>query len=150
VNIKRSDALEFQLRVTKEKYSVGEPIEVILLLTNRSDTPLTVNKRMGFNPGHMGEGSWEVRFNVTFPPGKRLVIGTLINPVSLEDDDFTILAPGREISSIMTLTRFYWMELPGTYTVTATYHNSDDGRRFGLSAWTGDIASNPIHFKVTE
>jgi hypothetical protein len=146
----RNRGLEIELRMRKDTYSVGEPIEVILVLKNRSDAPLTINKRMGFNPGHMGEGSWEVRFDVAFPPGRRPITHTLINPVSLEEDDFTTLPPGGEISTLMTLTKYYWMKLPGTYSVTATYHNSNDGGKFGLSAWMGDIASNSIRLKVTE
>jgi len=146
----QNQVLGIELRVPKESYSIGEPIEVTVLLKNQSNAPLTINKRMGINPGHMGEGSWEVKFDVTFPPGERLMIHTLINPRGLKHDDFTVLSPEGEISRIYTLTNYYWMELPGAYEVKATYHNSIDGSMFGLSAWTGEITSNPIYLKVSE
>jgi hypothetical protein len=147
---KRSNAIEVQLRITKESYSVEEPIEVTVVLKNGSNDPLTINKRMGINPGHMGEGSWEVKFDVAFPPGQRLMIDTLINRGQPSREDFTLLPPRGEISTVYPLTKFYWMKLLGAYQVRATYHNSVDGSQFGLSAWTGEITSNPIHLKVTE
>jgi hypothetical protein len=142
--------LEIELKIPKDTYLVGEPIEVILVLKNRSAAPLTINKRMGFNPGYMAEGNWEVRFDITFPPGKRPLTHTMINPVSLDEDDFTVLPTGGELSTSITLTKYYWMNLPGRYNITATYHNTNDGSKFGLSAWSGEILSNLVSLNVTE
>jgi hypothetical protein len=148
--VSRFPSPKIELKLLKNTYSVGESVEVLLVLKNRSDVPLTVNKRMGFNPGYMAEGDWEVKFNITFPPGKRLLIDTLINPENLEKEDFTTLPPARELSKSVILTDYYWMKLPGTYSVTATYHNTEDGSKFGFTAWMGDIISNSVTFNVTE
>ena len=146
----QSQALEVQLTMPKESYSVGESIDVTLVLKNQSNAPLTINKRMGINPKKMAEGSWEVKFDVTFPPGERLMIDTRINRGEPHQEDFTVLPPGGETSMVYTLTKYYWMELPGAYEVKATYHNSIDGSMFGLSAWTGESTSNPVYLRVTE
>ena len=146
----QSQALEVQLRVPRESYSVREPIEVTLVLKNQTDAPITINKRMAINPGQMGEGSWEVKFAVVFPPGERLIRGALINRGKPHQEHFTVLPPGGEYSRTHILTRYFWMELPGAYEVKAIYHNSVDGSQFGLSAWTGEITSDPIYLRVTD
>ena len=146
----QSQAPKLQLIAPKEGYSVGEPIEVTLVLKNLTNAPLTVNKRMAINPGQMGEGRWEVKFDVTFPPGKRLLRVTKIRREKLKEDDFTVLLPGEEINRDYPLTDYFWMELPGTYGVKATYHNGNDGSMFELRAWTGDITSNSVSFRVNK
>jgi hypothetical protein len=103
---------------------------------------------MGLNPKTMAEGTWEVKFDITFPPGERSVIGTLINRGKLHERDFIQLQPGREFSEDFVLSQFYSLELKGTYKIKATYHNSEDGREFGLIAWTGEITSAPVEFRV--
>ena len=143
-------SLQLQMKAFKENIPVGEPVEVELRLINKSKGPYVVNQRMAINPGKMVEGKWEVKFDVTFPPGKRLIRGAKIRREELKKEDFRTLSPGELISKTYILTRYYWMELAGTYTVIATYHNGVNGSQFGLSAWTGEIISNSISFRVTQ
>ena len=150
MSTKQNQALEIQLRAPKESYSVGEEINVTLILKNQSNAPFTINQRMGISLERMAEGTWEVMFDIVFPPGERLITGAFINRGEPDQDDFLLLPPGGETSMTYTLTDWYWMELPGTYEVKATYHNSVDGSQFGLSAWTGEITSNSVSLKVTE
>jgi hypothetical protein len=144
--------LEIQLKLIKESYFIGEPIDIILILKNQSNAPLTINKRMGINPPpeRMVEGTWEVKFDIAFPPGERLVTSTLINRGEPDREDFIVIPPGGEIQKTYTLTDFYWMELPGTYEIKAIYHNTNDGEMFELSAWTGNITSNPVRLRVID
>ena len=144
----QGQALELQLTVPRESYSVGEEIKVTLVLKNQVDAPITVNKRMAFNPGHMGEGGWEVMFDINFPPGEHLTTVTFIRREELTQGDFTVLPPGGETSMDYKLSRFFSIKLPGDYKVKAIYHNSIDGSKFGLMAWTGDVTSNSVSFKV--
>ena len=150
MTMNQNQDLGIQLSVPKESYSVGEPIEVTLTLKNQSNAPLDINKRMGISPNEMAEGTWEVKFDVAFPPGERLVISTRINRGEPDQEDFALLPAGGEVSRVYTLTDFYWMQLPGAYEVKATYHNRVDGSQFGLSAWTGEITSNIVYLKVIE
>jgi len=145
----QGQALELQLKVPKENYSVGEEIKVSLVLKNRTDAHVTVNKRMAFNPGHMGEGGWEVMFDINFPPGEHLTTVTFIRREELNQGDFTVLPPGGGTGMDYKLTRYFSMKLPGDYEVKAVYRNVVDGSQFGLSAWTGEITSNSVSFKVT-
>ncbi|MEW5759157.1 MAG: hypothetical protein AB1779_00140 [Candidatus Thermoplasmatota archaeon] len=150
MNTKPTQVLGIQLKAQKESYSVGEKINVTVILKNLSDAPITINKRMGINPKYMPEGYWEVKFDIVFPPGKRLIRCAFINRGKLDKEDFTLLQPGEEKSEAYTLTDWYWMKLPGIYEVKVTYHNSIDGKQFGLSAWTGEITSKPVFLRVVD
>ena len=55
MNTNQIQALEIQLKAQKERYKVGEPIEVVVVLKNMSGNPITVNSRLGVNPGHLPE-----------------------------------------------------------------------------------------------
>lgn len=148
----KSQALEVQLRIPKKNYSVGEEIKVTVVLKNISNAPLTINKRMGINPKEMAERYWEVKFDIVYPPveEEHLIPSTLINRGEPEREDFAVLPPRHKIQETYTLSDYYWMGLIGTYKIRAIYHNADDGKKFGLSAWTGEISSNPIYLKVTK
>ena len=144
-----SKSLGVELRVSKESYRAVEPVFATVVLRNKSDSELTINKRMGLNPKAMAEGTWEVKFDIAFPPGERPVMGTLVNRGKPRERDFTQLQPGGEFTESFVLNRFHSMELPGTYEIRVTYHNSDDGARFGVAAWTGEITSTPVKLRVT-
>jgi hypothetical protein len=145
----QNQALGIELRVSKKSCSIGEPIDATLILNNQSNTALTINKRMAINPWWMRE-LWEVKFDIVFPPGERITATTLINRKEPDKEDFITLPPGEEIERTYILTDYYWMELPGIYEIRVIYHNSDDGRRFGLSAWMGEVTSAPVHLRITE
>jgi hypothetical protein len=143
-------ALQFQLNPKRDTYTAGEPVEVELVLTNRSEASCTVNKRLAVYVEQMAGDNWEVKFDITFPPGKRLIRGALIRRAELNKDDFSVLAAGESLRATCNLSRYNWLELPGTYQVKALYHNPVDGREFGLKAWTGDVYSNSISFNITQ
>jgi hypothetical protein len=141
--------LQIQLKIVRDSYAVGEPVEVELVLLNQSEAPVTVNKRMAIFAGQMAEGNWEVKFDIKYPPGERLVRGAKIRREELNKDDFAVISAGENIHKTFNLSRYYWLELPGPYEVKAFYHNSKNGQEFGSKAWTGDLNSNSISFKVT-
>ena len=146
----QNQALEIQLRVPKESYAVGEPMDVTVILKNHSNAPVTINKRMGINPTDMPEGYWELRFAFTYQTEAALFPGPPVNRGKPRAKDFTVLSPEGEMSWTYTLTDWHRIRLQGDYQVKAIYHNSVDGSQFGLSAWTGEITSNPVNLKVTE
>jgi hypothetical protein len=149
VKTNKEKCLEIQLRTIRDSYAKGEPVEVELVLTNRSEAPCTVNKRMAIYVEQMADNNWEVKFDITFPPGKRLIRGALIRREGLKKDDFTVLPAGESLHKTLNLSRYNWLELPGTYQIKALYHNSVTGQEFGVEAWTGEINSNSISFQVT-
>lgn len=144
----QNQTLGIELRMSKEKYAPEEPITASVTLKNQSRAPISVNKRMAINPGRMPPSTWEVKFDVVSPPGERNIIVTLINRGKPRQSHFVRLSPGEQISRDYVLTEFYWMGLPGTYEVKATYNNHIDGSPFGFCAWTGEVTSNPVTFKV--
>ena len=146
----KEQPLELRLEISEDSFSGRDKIGVSLILKNQSGTPVTVNKRMSINPEDMPEKLWEVRFDIVFPPGEREIRGSLINRGRPQQVDFMTLQPGVEVRQVYTLTDWYWMRLPGTYEVKAVYHNAVDGSQFGISAWTGEITSNSVSFRVNE
>lgn len=150
VSTDRNQMLVIRLEVPKESYSLGEPIEVTVVLKNQSGSPVTINKRMGVNPADMAQGYWELRFDMTYPPGTPFFPKPLVNRGRPNTEDFTLLPPGEEISRTYQLTDWCRMQFLGDYEVKAIYNNAADGSQFGLSAWTGEISSNSIKLQVTE
>jgi len=144
----KKQPLELHLEIPKQSFSARDKISVVLALRNQSSFTVTVNKRMSINPSHMPEKLWEVWFDITYPPGKRKTRVSQINTRPPEQKHFINLSPGEEIRRAYTLTDWYWMQLQGTYEVKAVYHNLVDGSEFGLIAWTGEITSNSVSFKV--
>ena len=142
--------LQIRLEIPKESYSIGEPIDVIVALNNRSNAPVTINKRMGVNPAEMSKGHWELRFDITYPAGTPPFPRPRVNRGNPKAEDFTLLSPGAEMTFSITLSSWHWLQFPGAYEVRAIYSNAVDGSQFGLSAWTGDITSNSVSFKVSE
>ena len=140
--------LKIALKISEISYTLGEPVVVSVTLTNLSREIIIINKRMGINPGDMVEGTWEIKFDISFPPGERNIIGTLINRGKPQRNDFTELSPGENINRDYILTNYYWIQLPGKYSVQTTYHNSSYGSMFDLQAWVGEITSNKVHFFV--
>jgi hypothetical protein len=143
------NGLQIRLSATAEIYTIGDSVEVDLVLVNQSETSCIVNKRMAIYAGQMADGGWEVKFDITYPPGERLIRGAKIRREGLGKKDFGVLSAGESLHKTYNLSRYNWLELPGRYEVKATYHNSVNGQEFGVAAWTGDIISNPISFRVT-
>lgn len=145
-----NQVLEIQLRVSKESFTVDEPVDVTVILKNLSNAPVTINKRMGINPTDMPEGYWELKFNITYQAEEAFFPGPPVNRGEPSETDFTILSPGEETPRTYTLTHWHLIQSPGTYEVKAIYRNVVDGSQFGLSAWTGEITSNSVSFRVIE
>jgi hypothetical protein len=98
----------------------------------------------GINPEY-GGGTWK---EVTITHPQRMTTATLINRGEPQKGDSAVLPAGQRLKR-RSPERLYWMELPGAYQVKAAYHNSNNGKRFGLSAWIGEITSNSISLTVS-
>jgi hypothetical protein len=142
--------LLIQLKLAPKSYGVGEANDAILTLKNYSDLPLTVNERMVVSPGAMGDGYPEVRFDIVFPPWECLTNYPFINRGVPERADLALVSPGREVPTARGLSKYYWMKFPRTHEIRATYKNTDDDKRFGPSAWKGEVTLNSVRFEVTE
>jgi len=142
--------LDLKLKSVKDSFIVGEPIDVVVALRNQSDKPVTVNARMGVNPGHLPEGYWELMFDITYPPGGRRYAGPPVHTGLPDRKYFSGLPPNGEIKLEHDLTKWNWMQLPGAYEVRVIYKNIVDGKQFGITAWTGEISSNTIYLRVVE
>lgn len=142
--------LEIQLIIPRESYSVGEPIDVTIVLKNRSSDSIVINQRMGVNPTDMADGHWELKFDIKYPPETPPFPKPRVNRGDPDSEDFSTLPPGGEMTKTFILTDWHLMQFLGTYEVKAVYRNVIDGSQFGLSAWTGEITSNSVFVKVTE
>ena len=130
----------------KNLYVRGEAIECTLMLSNASETNLTVNKRLLLN--YDITFPHEILFDILAPDGKLLKLIPIIKASSPEPQDFTILTPSKFILKTLKLDRYFSFIEEGKYYIQAVYENYYQPE--GKAVWTGSISSNRIEIKVTE
>jgi len=150
--VRNNKRLSAHLSVPETDYAVGEDIIVTLSLRNESANPLIINRRCGIRsfPFDLSKGPWEVDFEVTFGQVNCLRMGVIIERKPGDADDFIRLDSGAEYVCQYKITNYFKMKSPGTYSIVASYQNSDDGHQYGLVVWTGEIISNTINIKVIQ
>jgi len=147
---KQERRLRFEIVISKNAFISGEIITATVILTNISEDSIMVNKRLAINPGSMADNYWEVRFEITYPPGPHDEIYSMINRRKAAIRDFRQINPGEQVSRGIILSDYYALTLPGDYIVRAIYRNLNNGNQFNISAWTGELVSKPSFFKITE
>jgi hypothetical protein len=128
-----------------EEYSLSQPIEVTVSLTNLFDAPILLNRRMLVNHPLM---PGEVYFRIEGPDGKFLKIQHLATPFPVRDDDFVVLARGHSVQRSINLADLYPLKKKGLYNIRVYYHNEVDKPLGAQRAWHGAIVSTPIQIKV--
>ena len=128
-----TDGLGLDLRVPDGPVPLANTVVVHLVLANRGDAPVLVNRRL--------VAEHEVTFEVDGPPGyvnRRLV---QVNAGRPGREHFVDLEPGAEFVKASELTSLESMDLPGSYAVRATYTNSSDDPALPGRPWTGTLHS---------
>jgi hypothetical protein len=136
---KRRIPLEVLLKVAN-RYPVGGPVAVTVIITNLFDAPLLMNSRMLVNHPRL---QGELSFSIMGPGGKKLEIQRLITPLSIRDEDYTKLAKGQSMQRTVDLTDLYGVTQKGVYKLQVSYHNEVDQTLDGRRAWKGIVWSDP-------
>ena len=129
--------LGLELRVPPEPITVGEDVGVTLVLSNRGDVPIRVNRRLLVGPPGGPASLREVTFEVRGPAGYANRKAVQVNAGRPRPSDFAELAPGEEVEKAYPLTRLESMHVPGMYSVRAVYRNVT-----GTDVWTGSLTSD--------
>ena len=137
------DALTVAINPGQSVFGPRDPIEFSVVLTNQSDDPVMVNRRMELQRPELYLEIRDARGNLRrwMPP---------VPPPPLARDDFQVIASEDEIAVTVTdVSRYLSVSLaPGVYSVRARYRNSMRGDEFGLDAWTGEVVSEVSRFEV--
>ncbi|WP_223645068.1 protease [Corallococcus sp. EGB] len=95
------------------KARVGEPIEVLFKLTNRSDTPFWVLKWQTPLEGILG-----TVFQVTRDGAEVPYQGPMVKRAPPNADSYALIAPGATVENAVEVTRAWDFTKPGTYRIT--------------------------------
>jgi len=141
VGIKNA-SLSLTLKLEKEKYAVGEPININVSLKNEGDTNIRVCD-LDFENGYL-------EFIILSPAGDIL---KRISPIKQGIAKAVVLAPGEEISYTYSLTKLYdFDKLRGSFTVIARYTSGTVGMSPNssqiVSTWSGVVYSNALKFQI--
>lgn len=173
-----SDHVQLALSSPKDRFRVGEEIQILSVLSPKEGKDVMINERFSFPS--------ELCFEITDPEGKRsshnattvghdetgdMIMRSDLDtrivaphawagdriPIAppLSKSDFGILKSGEQARLKNSLDVNAAVDgglKPGRYRIQAFYRNRDPGRRFGLEtpALVGRVASNSIDIEVTE
>lgn len=142
------DELTIHLALDKTETPPGQLPEATLVLSNEGSSGLLVNARMLLVPGGTPEGIGEVVFRIAGPPGTISLKTFQVNAGAAGREDFVRLQPGESIIKNYPLEKYFRYINPGSYRIAATYRNVlriSDGK---MTAWTGSLSSNELHFEI--
>lgn len=137
--------LGISLILERNSFYIHEDIFVKVRFNNRSPKNIFINTAFNL---YMDETS--LTFNIVLPDGKKSkeTIPLFGKRPVLNKDDFRLIESGGYYESEIPINKWYEMNKLGNYKIRAKYHNSNDGKEFNLQAWTGDIFSDELVFKI--
>lgn len=146
--IRQSERRKIPLEVflkAGENFEIGESVEVTVIVTNLFDRPLLMNARMLVNHPRL---QGEVAFRIQGPDGKMREIRRLITPMTIREEDYTVLHRGQSMQRTVDLADLYDLHDKGVYKVLVSYHNEQDQSIDGDRAWKGIVWSEPVEIHV--
>jgi hypothetical protein len=139
-----SAELVLELELGKSGYGMDEAIICTVLLVNRGEQPVTINRRLMPN----APSSLEVDLDLYLigPDGYRIPFQTLNHAPASEASDFKVLDPGKSVDTKIDLSNSFELQEPGDYSLQAVYRNKS--RPAGVdSPWVGEVSSQSVRFK---
>ena len=122
------------------------PIDVWVDLRNPGADPVLVNARLAVSPP---EGPGEVWLAAVDRDGEPVPFVADVNIGAPRAGDFATLQAHRSVGRHINLRRYLLLAAPGTYTVTARYHNaSADADGVDGRVWTGALTAEPTSIVV--
>lgn len=137
--------LEFE----KQAYARGEPVTVLMKLTNDTQDLITVNQRFAVNEeAGVKAGLGEVYFIVYGPDQQALPFLARIRIFHPEWYHFTTLHPSQSAVWGAELTLFYDLTHKGEYAFQAVYRS--EAMPEGVEAWVGTLESNILTLMIVD
>jgi hypothetical protein len=134
------NGLQLSIKSAKKVYEAGDSVTLKLRVSNVGQNKIVV----AWIKFHM-------LFHVLGAKGYRFDTNHLKN-LDYEKSDLVVILPGESkertfvLPSVHDNTQFN--KVPGEYEIFATFEPWEDGKKFGLEAWTGVLTSNSIKIKI--
>jgi hypothetical protein len=148
--------LELNIEMTKNAYRLLEHIPLKISFSNVSKDSFYLNT--AFN---LIEKETRLSLNVKTRAGEFIPMRTKLvgKRSSLNKEDFHLLSVGDEYHIEILLNNWCKLEKPDEYIVSASYYNSNDGKKYDLRpfwkfwsnvsrAWMGKSCSNEVSFRI--
>jgi hypothetical protein len=121
--------------------AVEQPVTLEVVLTNRCDHPLVVNRRLILNDPAVPAEYGDVYLSVKGPPAyqNRVTFSVRVGPP--RDEDFGLLMTGGSFSRSYLLLHYESLHLPGVYQVQVTYRNTVRTFVRGIPPFVGEVSS---------
>lgn len=143
-----NNSLELVLMLEKNDYFGDDPILPFVTLKNISNHDLWVNKRMALNDV---SAAGEMAFVIIPPTGEGNKFQYWVNIHEPDESDFIKLPPSestsRQFQYPFDLQSAYDLKDYGAYSIQAIYENQSQPNT-GVIAWTGEIKSNIVRFRL--
>lgn len=124
------------VKITPVEGPAGVPTMIEASLSNPTDKPQLVNRRMLLN--HVGAPG-EIWLDVDGPEGYQNMRGFRVRAGEASNEFFITLAPGESVDQSWSLDDYHSLHLPGDYKVTLTYHIEDDKAPDGRPVTIGKV-----------
>jgi hypothetical protein len=126
----------------------SSPAPVSVTVTNVSDTPVLVNRRLA--PGYRESLSREVWGDVRDEAGAEATVSTIDYERDFPTaDDYGELAPGASVSGEFDLFHYARPQRPGRYTITIVYQADEPVANPPDGVVVGEHPADPITIDVT-
>lgn len=146
----QSSTISLSASLEKNVFRLNEKILINVIFSNESSKNIFLNTYYNW---HWDESD-ETRliFDITMPNGKKprsKVISSAKRRL-INKKDFYLLKSGQYLETQRTADFSYTLDQVGKYVIKAYYFNSNEGKKFGLKAWTGEVFSNELTFTIIE
>jgi hypothetical protein len=149
--------LATDVQLAHSTFTAGTPIPITVSIRNSSSRTVTVNRRMAVNDIAAPAAARDVAFDIRTASGTTVPFRWDVKIGPPEPGDFGQLGPGRTEATIVDLTEQFFLDQPGSYTVTAVYENvvrgpidpdKPDAGAKDVGAVRGRVASKPLKFTI--
>jgi hypothetical protein len=138
-------------------FTARTPIPITVSIRNSSSRTITVNRRMAVNDINAPAAARDIAFDIRAASGKAVPFRWDVKIGPPESGDFGQLGPGRTEAATVDLADQFFLDQPGSYTVTAIYENlargpidpdKPDAGAKDVGAVRGRVASKPVKFTI--
>lgn len=152
------NSLSLSLKIDKNTYHIGEPINATLVLKNSGNNSVLLKRRITVNSISSSEEQRDILFVIVNPAGIQLDYLMLAHKIDIQSEGFMDLGPGQVSERQFDLAKMYLptddsghpysaLVTPGIYVVYAIYESNTDPVD-GRIAWKGRLMSNILTFTL--
>jgi hypothetical protein len=115
-----------EIKLASQKVNQGQDISFAVQLKNTGAQTLWVNQRMLLNISHSPVMMRELWLDVVGPNGEQIPFSSHVRAGEAAARDFGVLKPGQVFSKQINLSKYFKLEKPGVYQITAHYQDGTE------------------------